>query len=159
MPTIEVSEVDPASAAARAMFFCAVDELNRRYGGDGDDGHAPVREMTRPRGFFLVARVETGLAGGVGLRSIGPRRDRLAEVKRLWVRPDLRRAGVGSALMDRLTEEARTAGFTRIYLETGPAQPEAQALYARLGWTRVDSFPRGVHTYPDALRFARDLVS
>jgi ribosomal protein S18 acetylase RimI-like enzyme len=75
------------------------------------------------------------------------------EVKRLWVRPDLRRRGVGAALMEAVVVAARDIGLRELYLETGFLQPEAIAFYAAIGWRSVDSLPEGAFSYPSAHRF------
>jgi len=96
-------------------------------------------------------------AGGVGVRPIGDPAQRLGEVKRLWVRPDLRRGGVATDLMSAIETRARQLGYERLYLETGPAQPEALALYVTTGWTPVDEFPPGAFAHRDSHRFTKAL--
>ena len=99
MAHISVAREDIELPGPRALVFAALDELDRRYGNDSDRAHLDWSELTGPRGSFVVARVDGHLAGGVGLRSILDPADARAEIKRLWVRPDLRRAGVAGALM------------------------------------------------------------
>jgi GNAT superfamily N-acetyltransferase len=151
--TIDVEPVD--SSGALCIFHAAVDELNRRYGGADDAPHFSLDELAPPRGFFLVARLDAHPIGGVGLRSIGDPALRVAEVKRLWVRPDLRRAGVAAALMAEIENRARQGDYQRLYLETGWAQPEAQALYPKLGWTPVDEYPPGAFNHHEACLFTK----
>ena len=87
------------TSGALALVHAASDELQQRYGGDGDNQHLSVDELRPPSGLFLVARHDRHLVGGVGLRSIAEPMLRYGEVKRLWVRPDLRREGIGLVLM------------------------------------------------------------
>ncbi len=150
-PTIDDEPIDSHGAAG--LYHAAVDELERRYGGADDGPLLDTGELAPPLGLFLVARVDTHLAGCVGVRSIGDPGEHLGEVKRLWVRPDLRRVGVAAALMDEVVERARSLGYRRLYLETGPAQPEALAFYAKIGWSSVDEFPPGAFTHHEAHRF------
>ncbi len=152
-----INEEPVESSGALSVFHAAVDELERRYGDGSDDRQHVIAELTPPRGFFLVARESGHPAGGVGVRAIGGAEEHLGEVKRLWVRPDMRRSGVASALMTAVQEHALVLGYRRLYLETGPAQPEALAFYPRIGWTVVDEFPPGVYSHPGASRFFRDL--
>jgi putative acetyltransferase len=152
---LTIDDESISTSGALSVLYAADDELKRRYGGDGDGPHLHVDELAEPLGLFLVARVNTDVAGGIGLRSIGGLDQHLGEVKRLWVRPDLRRAGIAVALMDEMEQRARLLGYVRLYLETGPKQPEAVALYASLGWDSVVEYPVGVFCHPMSLRFAK----
>ena len=51
----------------------------------------------------------------------------------VYVWPEFRRRGIGSALTERVVEEARALGHSRIYLFT----TDQQRLYLRLGWREV----------------------
>lgn len=142
---------------ALSVYHASIDELNRRYGGSDEDQHLHVEELMAPRGTFLVARREGHPVGGVGLRPIGDPTLFIGEVKRLWVRPDQRRAGVGLALMQRVEERARELGYRQLYLESGYAQPEALELYRSNDWISVTEYPPGAHSYPVADRFKKVL--
>jgi GNAT superfamily N-acetyltransferase len=144
------------SAGATSLYYAAVDELNWRY-GDHDD-HAPIfDDFNPPSGFFLVARVGEHLAGGVGVRDFSPAGEAVGEIKRLWVRPDLRRTGVARALMADAEERARLAGYRELYLETGNRQPEAISLYEALGWRHVDRYPHDERQYREGIIFHKRL--
>jgi GNAT superfamily N-acetyltransferase len=143
------------SDGALSVLYAAVDELNRRYGGSEEGLHLKFDELTPPRGLFLVARVDGHPAGGVGVRSISDPASRLGEIKRLWVRPDQRRIGLGARLMDEIEIRSREMGFLQLYLESGYAQPEALELYKKSGWTPVDEFPPDAFSYPKASRFTK----
>lgn len=152
---LAVSAEPITSYGARSVYLAALDELARRYGRS--TLREALEEYEPPLGVFLVARDDGDLAGGVGVRAIADDRGPVGEVKRLWVRPDLRRRGVATALMSAVESAARDRGFTRLYLETGVRQPEAIALYERLAWTPVAAYPEGAVTHPDTLRFTRPL--
>lgn len=152
-----VREESIHSSGALSVFHAAVDELERRYGQSDDAHHLHNDELAPPRGAFLVARLDGHLAGGVGLRSIAEPELGLGEVKRLWVRPDLRRGGVAAQLMAAIEEHARGLGYRQLYLETGNAQPEALAFYPATGWRRVEAFPAGAFTHEQATRFTKVL--
>ena len=145
------------TSGALAIVHAASDELQQRYGGDGDNQHLSVDELRPPSGLFLVARHDRHLVGGVGLRSIAEPDLHFAEVKRLWVRPDLRREGIGLVLMKEIEARARALDYVTLYLETGPAQPEALALYRSHGWTEIDKYPAGAFCHPQAHWFKKDL--
>jgi GNAT superfamily N-acetyltransferase len=157
VPELVIDDELITSHGALSVYHASIDELNRRYGGSDEDRHLHVEELMAPSGAFLVARLDAHLVGGVGVRSISDPALNVAEVKRLWVRPDQRRAGVGAALMQRIEERAKEIGYSRLYLETGYAQPEALELYRTTGWLLVAEYPPGAHSYPLATRFMKDL--
>lgn len=118
-----------------------VREYHERYGDSlGGSPHSAREEVERypahrfeaPEGTFLVYE-ENGepLTGGAFMRFD----ESTAEVKRVWTRSDQRGRRLAAATMARLEERARDLGYSRIYLTTGPAQPEAVALYLRTGYT------------------------
>ncbi|MCQ9133978.1 GNAT family N-acetyltransferase [Streptomyces hilarionis] len=93
-------------------------------------------ELTPPRGQLLVGRYdgEPGGCAGVLLLHAGT-----AELKRVFVREELRGRG-GAALLVRAAEEAaRALGATRMILDTRGDLVEARALYARLGYAETDA--------------------
>jgi GNAT superfamily N-acetyltransferase len=142
---------------ALSVYHASIDELNRRYGGSEEDRHLHVEELMAPLGAFLVARQDGHPVGGVGLRPISNPALNIGEIKRLWVRPDLRRLGIGLQLMERVEERAREFGYRQLYLESGYAQPEALELYRSHGWNAVEAYPPGAHSYPIANRFLKEL--
>jgi GNAT superfamily N-acetyltransferase len=145
------------SHGALSVYHASIDELNRRYGGSEEDLHLHIEELMAPLGVFLVARQDGHPVGGVGLRPISDPALNVGEIKRLWVRPDLRRAGIGLQLMQSVEERARQLGYRQIYLESGYAQPEALELYRSNDWIAVEEYPPGAHSYPLASRFKKDL--
>ena len=61
----------------------------------------------------------------------------IAEVKRMYVHPEWRRRGYSTQLLIALEAWARELGVQRLLLETGLGQPEAIALYHKLGFTPI----------------------
>ncbi|MFY9782253.1 MAG: GNAT family N-acetyltransferase [Acidimicrobiales bacterium] len=155
MSDLVIEDEPVTSSGALSVLHAALDELTRRYGGSEEGKHLSLDELLPPRGVFLVARADGDLVGGVGLRPISDPALEVGEVKRLWVRPDQRRRGVGLALMDEVEERARRLGYRRLYLESGYAQPEALELYRGSGWDAIDEYPPGAFSYPVASRFTK----
>lgn len=137
-PVVVVKAVpydDPVAAALRADLLA---DLAARYGSeDGDSTPIGPGEFDPPHGGFLVAWLDGRPAGCAGWRSHG---DGAAELKRMWVAVDARRRGVAKALLGAVESAARTAGKTRMVLETGVAQPEAITLYAASGYHAIPNF-------------------
>ena len=66
----------------------------------------------RPLGCVLLACAETGPAGVVARRTIGPG---VCEMKRLYVRPQFRGRGLARMLAEEVIGDARRAGRTRLH--------------------------------------------
>ncbi|MEW1718104.1 GNAT family N-acetyltransferase [Streptomyces sp. NPDC093109] len=63
-----------------------------------------------------------------------------AEVKRMFVSPKARGRGLARRILAALEESARTAGRTRMVLETGHLLPEAVGLYVSSGYEPTAGF-------------------
>lgn len=87
-----------------------------------------------PRGALFIAYVDSAVAGCVALR---PLSDGTAEMKRLYVRPSYRSAGVGKYLVDAVIAAARQADFPALRLDTLASMTSAQALYRKLGFVET----------------------
>jgi putative acetyltransferase len=72
--------------------------------------------------------------------ALRPFRDDIAEMKRLYVRPQFRRRGYARLLSQKLIEEAKTIGCRAIYLDTLRCMVEARSLYASLGFVEFDAY-------------------
>lgn len=58
-----------------------------------------------------------------------------AELKRIWTHSAHRRRGLARQVLVELEDRAAERGYARIYLTTGPRQPEAAGLYLSAGYT------------------------
>jgi putative acetyltransferase len=96
-----------------------------------------IEQLAQPHVHFFVAR-EDGKAFGCGAFVLGEARQ--AEMKRVFVDPAARGKGVARVLIESLEREAARLGVTRMQLETGIKQPEAIALYRKLGYAERGPF-------------------
>jgi putative acetyltransferase len=91
-----------------------------------------------PEGRLLVAEYRGALAGCAALHKLG---SGICEMKRLYLRPQLRGRGVGRALAETLIAEARAIGYRKMRLDTvEPVMPNAVALYRRLGFAEIEPY-------------------
>ncbi len=63
-----------------------------------------------------------------------------AEIKRMFVKPEYRGQRIAAKILIELESWAQQEQFTACVLETGFKQPEAIALYKRLGYTEIPNY-------------------
>ncbi|MDJ0323451.1 GNAT family N-acetyltransferase [Cryobacterium sp. PH31-AA6] len=114
-------------------------EYEERYGGGGADTVHDVEAgaFDPPTGGFIVLLDGANTVAGGGIRQLD---ERTCEVKRMWTNPAYRRAGHASTVLTALEELARELGYRMVRLETGYAQPEALAMYRRLGYREIGNY-------------------
>jgi GNAT superfamily N-acetyltransferase len=114
------------------------DELDDRYPEEGANHFdLDAAEVGDGRGALLVAFLADQPVGCGAVRQIS---QKVCEIKRMYVVPTARGRGVGRLILDELESIARQLGASRLVLETGVRQPEALALYTRVGFTTIPLF-------------------
>jgi putative acetyltransferase len=144
------------SEVARALIRARHEELTALYADtrEADFLDLPTRDVAPGAGAFLVAWIDGEPVGCGSLRRLG---DDQGEIKRMYVRPEARRHGVGRALLVALEAEAARLGIAALFLETGERQPEAIALYQSAGFERRPCWGDYLAS-PLAVCFAKPLV-
>lgn len=130
---------DPEEAPASELLAAMRAELNDVYGNHGRLDNPPLTpdELRPPHGAYLVGYRGGVVVGGGGLRHLS---DEVAEIKRMFVRPEARSLGVARALLGALEGEARRLGYLRTRLDTGPKQVHGLALYRSAGYVDVPAY-------------------
>ena len=64
----------------------------------------------------------------------------VGEVQRMYVAPAFRGKGLGRAMVERLIQEARTAGYKTLRLESMDFLHEAHSLYESMGFRRIQPY-------------------
>ena len=62
------------------------------------------------------------------------------EIKRMFVKPEMRGRGIAKKILDDLELWGMQLGFMRAILETGKNQPEAIGLYKRHGYSTIPNY-------------------
>ena len=97
-----------------------------------------------PGGELLLAKRGDHVLGSIALKPLEP--PRVAEIKRLFVRPQTRKIGVGKALVTAILKTAIERGYREVKLDTLPDMEGAIALYKSFGFRPIP--PYGSHPYP-----------
>lgn len=90
-----------------------------------------------PDGRFLIGYVGTAPVAIGGYRKVT---DELAQVHRVYVRPEARGHGHAGRVMARIESLAAAAGYRTLRLGTGVRQEAATSLYEGRGFERIPRF-------------------
>lgn len=139
-------------------------ELEYEYSTRYPSPEGTSREMARypPEEFephcggllLLLLRDGAPVSGGA-FRRYDPR---TAELKRIWTHSGHRRQGLARRVVAELERAAAAAGYERVYLTTGPRQPEAKGLYLVTGYTPLFDVTADPESLGTPLPFAKRLV-
>jgi GNAT superfamily N-acetyltransferase len=90
-----------------------------------------------PKGILLLAYDDGLLAGCACTRTIG---ENVAELKRMYVRPNFRRRGIGASLVKKTIEEVCRQEYSFLRLDSARFMSEAHALYRSLGFRDIEPY-------------------
>lgn len=141
---VVVQRANILSPTAQLLITALNAELLGRYPEEGAcHFQLDANEVADGQGAFLVA-FRSGQPVGCG----AVRRIEMdtGEIKRMYVAPQERGRGVGRAILNAIEAEAKALQLTRLVLETGVRQAEAQALYQRAGFSRIAPFGEYIHS-------------
>lgn len=90
----------------------------------------------------ILAESESGATGDPRTRLPAPAPEiaRIAELKRMYVRPQARGLGIGLALGRAAVEFAGSAGYEQIWLDSEPEFLPAIAIYRKLGFIDIPRY-------------------
>lgn len=118
---------------------------------DDEDGDPALNEeyYEGPCGCLLVAIGDNAPIGTVGMRRPGGRLterhgefpETVGELKRMHVLPTWQRRGVGTQLLDRISDRAREVGYEEFVFSTTSVQQTAHTFYEERGFERFDREP------------------
>ena len=132
--TVVIAPDDPESAPAQLALTAYYDELERRFDDGFDPGEESFDALRPPDGVMLLA-----MSGGEPVACGGLQRldDRTAEIKRMWVHPHWRGAGLGGRMLRALEQAAVDHGRDVIRLDTNSVLSDAVSMYQRAGYVEI----------------------
>jgi len=144
----------PELTATAALFRAYAASLNIDLAPQGfaDELAALPGPYAPPQGAILLAKQGDHVLGCVALKRLAPG---IAEIKRLYVRPQARGQGVAKALVGAMLKEAAELGYREAKLDTLPQMANAIALYRAFGFADIP--PYGSHPYPGLVTLGKKL--
>ena len=135
--TVQLRRVDPRSAVARRAVDEYFAELNSRFprGFDAAAARAADAAAVGDGAAVFVVASSDGLPVGCG--GVQQLTAATGEIKRMWVHPAWRGAGLGSRLLRHLEAEAMELGYQTVRLDSNGTLTEAITLYERAGYHRI----------------------
>ncbi len=96
--------------------------------------------------------------GGCGIYPTEGLPEGCCELVKLYLLPEVRKAGLGKRLIEESIAIAREFGYTKMYLESMPELSRAVSLYERLGFTHVPSALGNSQHFGCSLWMIKELV-
>ena len=135
------AQLAPAIALARAFGDWATERIRVELGivvpPDADHPTSVLDDLIASGGRLYVAEVRGEAVGVGGLKLLA---GTVAEIKRMFVRPEARGSGVGRAIVERLVGDARELGCETVYLESASFMHAAHALYRSVGFVPSEPY-------------------
>lgn len=95
-------------------------------------------EYGPPGGCALLAEIDGVPVGCVALRPLEP--PLIAELKRMYVKPEARHQGAGMALASAALDAATELGYERVRLDTVAEMVAAARVYEALGFFEIEPY-------------------
>jgi ribosomal protein S18 acetylase RimI-like enzyme len=102
-----------------------------------EDDMNTLGKFMPPMGRLLLGLVEDQPMGIACLKALT---EGTGEIKRMYVRPQARKIGLGRALLRQLLEESRQIGYERVRLDSARFMAEAHQLYRTSGFREIEAY-------------------
>jgi GNAT superfamily N-acetyltransferase len=76
----------------------------------------------------------------VGIACLKKLTQGIGEIKRMYVRAESRKQGLGRALINRLIQDAEQIGYQRVRLDSARFMKEAHQLYQSIGFKEIEAY-------------------
>jgi putative acetyltransferase len=142
-------KIRPIESRDDAAVAAIIRTVMPEYGATGD-GFAindpevdwMQRAYSLPRSAYFVVELEGKVVGGGGVAPLAGGDEDTCELRKMYFLKHIRGQGIGSEMLKRCLETARSFGFRFCYLETLSGMNDAIQLYERHGFKRIGA-PRG----------------
>jgi len=128
---------DPAIAALIRETLAEFGAVGPGYASQDAEVDAMCAHYRAPGRVYYTLVRDGRVLGGGGIAPLDGGDGSVCELRKMYFRPELRGLGLGTLLIRRCLEAAKTAGYRGIYLETLTHMDRAQRLYRSHGFQPV----------------------
>lgn len=140
--TIQIREIKPEDdlQVARVIRSVLVEMGAPKVGTAYEDRALDVMYETynSHRSAYFVVDDGGEIIGGAGIAPLRTEDDTVCELQKMYFSPNARGQGLGSQMMAKCLEKAKSLDFEECYLETLPYMTKATQLYVRSGFSYLD---------------------
>ena len=133
--TVKLVRTDSENADFRELVRLLDEELAIRDGAE-HSFYAQFNKIDKIRHAVVAYEDETA----VGCGAFKEYESGIAEIKRMFVRPESRGRGIAGKILSELENWAKELKFSECILETGWKQPEAIRLYQKSGYEIIPNY-------------------
>ncbi len=103
-----------------------------------DEELLQLQEMySFPNGAVLLSKNENVFTGCVAVRK---KEDGIAELKRMFIKPEYQKNGIGALLLEQALNVAKELGYKKIRLDTLDTMTPAINLYKKYGFYKIEPY-------------------
>jgi putative acetyltransferase len=132
---IKILRTDSDNADFRGLVVLLDEDLAIRDGAE-HSFYAQFNKIDKIRETVVVYENERA----VGCGAFKEYEPKTAEIKRMYVLPEMRGKGIAGKILSELETWAKELNFSECVLETGKKQPEAIRLYQKSGYEIIPNY-------------------
>ncbi len=89
--------------------------------------------------IYFVVEHDGKVLGGGGIAQLDDVKKNTCELQKMYFMPQIRGKGLGAKMIEKCILKAKEFGYNQCYLETMPYMTAARKLYAKNGFSQIDS--------------------
>jgi ribosomal protein S18 acetylase RimI-like enzyme len=95
-----------------------------------------------PEGTFIIAKDNDNVVGCVAIKKLD---NKICEMKRLFVKDEYKKNGIGKKLVEKIIEESKIKKYERMRLDTLSTMEAALNLYRKNGFHEIEPYYNNPH--------------
>jgi putative acetyltransferase len=137
--TFSIANTDREFEEGKALFQQYADSLNVDLSFQDFNTELKTidKQYNKPGGALVLVYLDKLLVACAGIRELDKE---IAELKRMFVRPECRGHKIGEKLLNKCIEITQELGYNKIRLDTLPSMTTAQNLYRSFGFYEIPAY-------------------